>query len=151
MLKVRMPVLALIVLITFFVGVAAVLAQPQPMTEDIYTPLSQGYDLMSKGNYKLAKVEFEKVIKADPYNPYANNNLAAIAEREGQPQVALSYLKTAMEKVDKYPYKVTSQVCFPGGLCTAVKPVKEYTTTTGPSIAAVIGDNIAKLSKKEKK
>jgi tetratricopeptide (TPR) repeat protein len=151
MLKVRIPVLALIALITFFVGVAAVLAQPQPMTEDIYTPLSRGYDLMSKGTYDLAKVEFEKVIKADPYNPYANNNLAAIAEREGQPQVALSYLKTAMEKVDKYPYRVTSQVCFPGGLCTAVKPVKEYTTTTGPSIAAVIGDNIAKLSKKTTK
>jgi len=147
----RMGLLALIALITFVAGVSLVFAQPKPMPEDIFTELSQGYDLMSQGKYDLAKAQFEKVIKTDPYNPYANNNLAAIAEREGQPQVAMGYLKTAAEKVDQYPYRVATQVCFPGGLCTAVKPEKVYTTTTGTSIAAVIGDNIKKMSEKTKK
>ncbi len=147
----KMRTVALVAVITLLVSVSVVLAQPQPMAEDVFTPLNRGYDFMSQGKYDLAKAEFEKVIKADRYNPYANNNLAAIAEREGQTQVALGYLKTAMEKVGQYPYRVASQVCFPGGLCTAVKPLKEYTTTTGTSIAAVIGDNIKKLSKKEKK
>jgi tetratricopeptide (TPR) repeat protein len=149
MLKTRS--VALVAVITLLVSVSLVLAQPRPMAEDIFTPLSRGYDFMSQGKYVLAKAEFEKVIKADRYNPYANNNLAAIAEREGHPQVALGYLQTAMEKVDQYPYRVVSQVCFPGGLCTAVKPVKQYFATTGTSIAAVIGDNITKLSKKQKK
>jgi tetratricopeptide (TPR) repeat protein len=147
----KLRIVALAAVTTLLVSVSVVLAQPQPMTEDVFTPLSRGYDFMSQGKYDLAKAEFEKVIKADRYNPYANNNLAAIAEREGQTQVALGYLNTAMEKVDQYPYRVASQVCFPGGLCTAVKPLKEYTATTGTSIAAVVGDNIAKLSKKEKK
>ena len=147
----RMGLFALIALITFVAGVSLVVAQPQPMAEDIFTPLSQGYDLMAQGKYDLAKAQFEKVIKTDPYNPFANNNLAAIAEREGQPQVAMGYLKTAAEKVEQYPYRVATQVCFPGGLCTAVKPAKVYSTTTGTSVAAVIGDNIKKMSEKTKK
>lgn len=151
MRKSGFSVLALIAGISFLAAISAVVAQPQPMQEDIFTPLSQGYDLMAAGKYDLAKAQFEKVIKTDRYNPYANNNLAAIAEREGQPQVALTYLKSAMEKVDQYPYRVATQVCFPGGLCTAVKPMKEYSTATGTSIAAVIGDNIKKLSEKAKK
>lgn len=151
MMHKRMGFLALIALITLFACPLAVVAQPQPMAEDIFTPLNRGYDLMAAGKYDLAKTEFEKVIKIDPYNPFANNNLAAIAEREGQPQVALGYLKTAAEKVEKYPYRVAQQVCFPGGLCTAIKPIKKYTTTTGTSVAAIIGDNIKKLSQKTKK
>ena len=155
MVKVRswmvFSVLAVMAAICLSVSVTPVVAQPQPMTEDIYTPLTRGYDFMAAGQYDFAKKEFEKVIQADRYNPYANNNLAAIAEREGQPQVALGYLKTAMEKVAQYPYKVGKQVCFTGGLCTAVKPERDAAAKTGESIAAVIGDNIKKLSQKATK
>ncbi|MEW6388053.1 MAG: hypothetical protein AB1491_11105 [Thermodesulfobacteriota bacterium] len=144
-------VLAIMAAFCLSLSVTPVIAQPQPMAEDIYTPLNRGYDFMAAGQYDLAKKEFEKVIKADRYNPYANNNLAAIAEREGQPQVALGYLKAAMEKVTQYPYKVGKQVCFTGGLCTAVKPERDAASKTGESIAAVIGDNIKKMSQKAKK
>jgi tetratricopeptide (TPR) repeat protein len=130
------------------------LAQPRPMDVDILTPLNRGYDLMAEGKYDLAKLEFEKVIKADQYNPIANNNLAAIAEREGKPQVAMGYLKTAMEKVGQYPYRVKDQVCFAGGLCTAIRPVYDPEPQHGPtgqSVAAVLGDNLKKLSEKKAK
>ena len=144
-------ILAVVAAMCLFASVSAVVAQPQPMAEDTFTPLNRGYDFMAAGQYDLAKKEFETVIKTDRYNPYANNNLAAIAERENQPQVALGYLKTAMEKVAQYPYRVAKQVCFTGGLCTAVKPEKDAAGKTGESIAAVIGDNIKKLSEKAKK
>jgi tetratricopeptide (TPR) repeat protein len=130
------------------------MAQPRPMDVDILTPLNRGYDLMADGKYDLAKQEFEKVIKADPYNPIANNNLAAIAERQGQTPVALGYLKSGMEKVGEYPYRVDKQVCFAGGLCTAIKPVYDPDSRHGPtgqSVAAVLGDNLKKLSEKKAK
>lgn len=130
------------------------MAQPRPLDEDILTPLNRGYDLMADGKYDLAKQEFEKVIKVDRYNPIANNNLAAIAERQGQTQVALGYLKTGMEKVGEYPYRVDAQVCFAGGLCTAIKPKRDPDPQHGPtgqSVAAVLGDNLKKLSEKAAK
>jgi tetratricopeptide (TPR) repeat protein len=138
----------LLVIVSFSLVCSLAMAQPRPMTEDIYTPLARGYGLMADGKYELAKKEFEKVIQSDPDNPYANNNLAAIAEREGKLKQALGYLNAAAAKADQYPYKISKQVCFPAGLCTAIKPEREYTTTTGTSIAAVIGDNISKLQKK---
>lgn len=147
-------VVALSVFALLLASSSPVMAQPRPMTEDIFTPLSRGYDFMADGKYDLAKEEFEKVIKADPYNPIANNNLAAVAERQGQPQVALGYLKTGMEKVGEYPYRVKDQVCFAGGLCTAIKPVRDPQPQTGPtgqSVAAVLGDNLKKLSEKKAK
>jgi tetratricopeptide (TPR) repeat protein len=147
-------VVALSVFALLLASSSPVMAQPQPMQEDIFTPLSRGYDFMADGKYDLAKEEFEKVIKADPYNPIANNNLAAIAERQGQPQVALGYLKTGMEKVGQYPYRVDKQVCFAGGLCTAIKPVRDPDPQRGPtgqSVAAVLGDNLKKLSEKKAK
>ena len=146
-----LSILAVMAAMCLSVSVSSVLAQPQPMAEDVYTPLNRGYDFMAAGQYDLAKKEFEKVIQNDRYNPYANNNLADIAEREGQPQVALGYLKTGMEKVAQYPYRTAKQVCFAGGLCTAVKPEKDATAKTGESIAAVLGDNLKKLSEKAKK
>ncbi len=147
-------VVALGVFALLLASSSPLLAQPRPMEVDILTPLSRGYDFMADGKYDLAKQEFEKVIKADPYNPIANNNLAAIAERQGQPQVALGYLKTGMEKVGEYPYRVDKQVCFAGGLCTAIKPIHDPQPSTGPtgqSVAAVLGDNLKKLSEKKAK
>ena len=147
-------VVALGVFALLLASFVPVMAQPRPMDVDIFTPLSLGYDLMADGKYDLAKQEFEKVIKADPYNPIANNNLAAIAEREGQPKVAMGYLKAGMEKVDQYPYRVDKQVCFTGGLCTAIKPKRDPDPQHGPtgqSVAAVLGDNLKKLSEKQPK
>lgn len=139
---------SLLVIVILGMLCSLAMAQPQPLAEDIYTPLARGYDFMADGKFDLAKKQFETVIKSDPYNPYANNNLAAIAEREGKLKEALGYLDRAASKADQYPYKISKQVCFPGGLCTAIKPERAYTTTAGTSIAAVIGDNISKLSKK---
>lgn len=146
--RVFLSVFALALAVTLCYSSSMVLAQPRPMTEDVFTPLKLGYGFMEKGDYKAAQTEFEKVIKMDTYNPYANNNLAAIMERQGKLQEAMTYMHNAEKEVTKYPYRVSSQVCFTGGLCTAVMPEKEFTKTTGTSVAAVIGDNIIKLQKK---
>jgi hypothetical protein len=143
-----LSVFALALAMTLCYSSSMVLAQPRPMSEDVFTPLKLGYGFMEKGDYKAAQEQFEKVVKMDTYNPYANNNLAAIMERQGKLQEALTYMHAAEKEVTKYPYRVSNQVCFTGGLCTAVMPEKEFTKPTGTSIAAVIGDNILKLQKK---
>ncbi|AEB10436.1 tetratricopeptide repeat protein [Desulfobacca acetoxidans] len=131
-----------------FIGVALVApaaAQPRQMGDDIFTPLFQGYEFMSKGKYDAAQVEFEKVIKADFYNPYANNNMAVLMEKQGKMQDAMTYLTNAEKYADQYLYKV-DQVCLIGGLCSAVKP--EKTTTPKSTISGVIADNKKKLAAK---
>ena len=65
-------------------GVSPVGAQPHLCTDEVFAPLSQGYEALRAGNDDEARGEFEKVIKIDRYNPYALNNLAVLAERQGQ-------------------------------------------------------------------
>ncbi|MFP3867345.1 MAG: tetratricopeptide repeat protein [Desulfobacteraceae bacterium] len=121
------------------------LAQPRPMAEDIFTPLIKGYDFMKEGKYDAAQEQFEKVIKADVDNPFANNNLAVIMERQGKMQEALSYLKQGATHAEDY-YEQLQQICFPGGLCYAARPVKKLGTES--SIAPIIAENILRLETK---
>jgi len=118
---------------------------PRMMTDDVYTPLSQGYDLFRDGKYDAAEAQFKAALKADRYNPFALNNLAALYERQGKMQDAMAFLTDAQTHAGEYKDKL-QQTCFPGGLCAAVKPVKEV----GPAsmIATVVAENMAKLKEK---
>ncbi len=118
---------------------------PRVMADDVYTPLSKGYDLFRDGKYDAAEAQFKEALKADRYNPFALNNLAALYERQGKPQDAMAFLTDAQVHAAEYKDKL-QQTCFTGGLCAAVKPVKEV----GPAsmIATVVADNMAKLKEK---
>lgn len=138
-------VLALSVLAMFLVVTSSALAQPRIMPEDVFTPLTKGYDLMREGKYEAAEFEFKSALSKDRYNPFALNNLAAIKAQQGKLKDALAYLTDAQTYAKDYLQKY-QQVCFTEGLCTGVKPVKEVGNES--AIAKVIGENMAKLKAK---
>ena len=116
------------------------------MSDDVFTAISQGYDFIRDGKYEAAKNEFAKAVKADPFNPFALNNLAVLDERDGKLNDALAHLKDATTHAADYKDKV-AQTCFVGGGCMAVKPVKAVGETS--SILPIINENIAKLEAKK--
>jgi tetratricopeptide (TPR) repeat protein len=115
------------------------------MPEDVFTPLTKGYDLFRDGKYEAAEYQFKEALKADRYNPFALNDLAALSERQGKLKEAMAFLTDAQTYAANYTDKL-EQACFPGGLCSAAKPVK----IVGPTsmIATVVADNMAKLKDK---
>jgi len=123
------------------------LAQPRQLDNDAFTRLTRGYDQMQAGKYEAAEAEFKDALKMDRYNPFALNNLAAIAEKNGKLKDAMAYLVDAKTHAKEYVNKV-QQTCFVGGLCAAVKP--EKVTGTESTIAPVIAENILKLEPKIK-
>jgi len=119
------------------VGVLLILspaaAQPKGgalMPEDVFTPLSKGYDLLKEGKYDAAKFEFETALQRDRYNPFALNNLAAISVHQGKLKDAMAFLTDASTHADQYLDKV-QQTCFVNGLCNAVKPARGTWGTAG--------------------
>ena len=118
---------------------------PRVMPEDVFTPLTKGYDLFRDGKYEAAEFQFKEALKADRYNSFALNNLAALMERQGKLKEAMAYLTDAQVHVADYKDKL-EQTCFPGGLCAAAKPVKQVGPTS--MIATVVADNMAKLKEK---
>lgn len=121
------------------------LAQPRPMTKDIFTPLVKGYDFMKEGKFKAAQFEFEKVTKADPHNPFAYNNMAVIMEKEGKLQEALSYLLQAQTHAAEY-YDKVQQTCLVGGLCYAARPIRKVGKES--TVAPIIEENIKRVKEK---
>ena len=138
--------LTVIIALGFCLALAAIaVAQLRPLDQDVFTPLTKGYDLMRDGKYEAAEFEFKTALQKDRYNPFALNNMAALAERQGKLKDAMAYLTDAATHAKEYGSKF-EQICFPGGLCTAVKPVKEVGPTS--TIAPVIAENTQKLHAK---
>jgi Flp pilus assembly protein TadD len=138
-------ILALSVLAIFLVINSSALAQPRMMDEDVFTPLTKGFDLMRAGKYEAAEFEFKTALSRDRYNPFALNNLAAIKAQQGKLKDAMAYLTDAATYANDYKQKY-QQVCFTEGLCTGVKPVKEVGNES--MIAKVVAENMAKLKAK---
>lgn len=138
-------VLALSALAVFVLITSSALAQPRMMTEDVFTPLTKGFDLMRAGKYEAAQFEFKTALSRDRFNPFALNNLAAIATQQGKYKDAMAFLTDASKYANDYKQKY-QQVCFTGGLCTGVKPVKEVGNES--AIAKVIAENMTKLKAK---
>ena len=112
---------------------------------DVWGPIEQGYGLLMEGKYDAAAVQFKKATEIDNHNPFALNNLAAIASQKGDYRGAMALLQQATMKADTYKQKV-AQTCFVAGLCNATKPTKELGATS--TIAPIVQENIAKLKPK---
>jgi len=63
--------------------------------------IDQGFEQMQKGKYEEAKEQFDKALSIDPYNPYAQFNLATISEREDKPQQAIKYYQMILDNNSK--------------------------------------------------
>jgi len=136
---------ALLSVLSLVLLASVAMAQPRPMTEDVFTPLAKGYDFMRDGKAEAAEFEFQSVLKRDRYNPFALNNLAAIAVQKGKLKEGMAFLVDAQTNAKDYLDKF-QEVCFTEGLCTGVKPIKVMGTES--AIAKVIQDNMAKLKAK---
>jgi len=138
-------ILALSVLAISLVIVSSALAQPRMMAEDVFTPLTKGYDLMRDGKYEAAEYQFKDALSRDRYNPFALNNLAVLQERAGKLKDALAYLNDAKAHAAEY-FDQVEQTCFVDGLCSAVKPQRKMGTKS--TIAPIIDENYQKLQEK---
>lgn len=69
-----------------------------PLDNDhVMTLIDQGFELMQKGKYPEAKELFNKALTIDSHNPYAQFNLGAISEREGNPQQAIKLYQMILD------------------------------------------------------
>jgi tetratricopeptide (TPR) repeat protein len=84
----------------------------------------RSYDLLEAGKVDEAKKIYEQVLKRDPGNPLALNNLGAIMVKKGKYEAALSYLHQALPKAKGYKVMV-NRVCEVNGICLAFRPLQE--------------------------
>ncbi|MGQ9922249.1 MAG: tetratricopeptide repeat protein [Desulfobacca sp.] len=119
--------------------------QPHLCTDDLLPPLAAGYAALRAGDAEKARGKFEEVLAVDGFNPYALNNLAVLAERQGKLKEAMAYLLTAETYAAGYCHRL-EEICEGGGLCLAVLPSADK----GPnsSIVAIIHNNIELLRNK---
>jgi tetratricopeptide (TPR) repeat protein len=85
--------------------------------------LVESYDLLEAGKLAEAEKIFEQILKQDPGNPLALNNLGAIKVKENKLPEALAYLSQAQERAQGYKIKV-NRVCDMQGLCLAFRPLE---------------------------
>jgi tetratricopeptide (TPR) repeat protein len=84
----------------------------------------ESYDLLEAGKLAQAQEIYEEVLKQNPGNPLALNNLGAIKVKEHKYQDALKYLEQALSWAEGYTIKV-NQVCAVDGICLAFRPLQE--------------------------
>lgn len=115
------------------------------LSEEVLAHLTKGFDELSQNRLAAAQEEFAKVIKEDFDNPFANNNLAVIMEKQGKLTDAVAYLKVAATSAGDYHQKVET-IYLIGGVLAAVKPTK--TDEPQSQVIQVIADNRRKLAEK---
>jgi tetratricopeptide (TPR) repeat protein len=85
--------------------------------------LVESYDLLEAGNLAQAQKIYEQVLKQDPGNPLALNNLGAIKVKENKFPEALAFLSQALPRAQGYKFQV-NKVCDMQGLCLAFRPLE---------------------------
>ncbi len=115
------------------------------LSEEVWGHLAKGFDELSQNRPAAAQEEFAKVIREDFDNPFANNNLAVIMEKQGKLTDAMAYLKVAATLAGDYHQKVETLYLI-GGVLAAVKPVKNSENQS--QVVQVIADNRRKLAEK---
>jgi tetratricopeptide (TPR) repeat protein len=103
-------------------GMAFAQAKKAKAISPVNKMLLDSFDLMEKGKFDEAQVLVEKVLKADPGNPLALNNLAAIMVKKKKFDKADTYLNQSLPRAKGYMVQV-NRVCQVGGICLAFKPV----------------------------
>jgi hypothetical protein len=119
--------------------------EPRTMSDEVLELLAKGYKSLSQSKFDAAQADYEKVIKIDFDNPYANNNLAVIMEKHGKLTDAMTYLNIGEKLAAQYVNKVDTAYVF-GNVCAAVNPEKAAGETS--EIAPVIAANKKKLAEK---
>lgn len=84
----------------------------------------ESYDLLEAGKLDQAQGLYQEILKQDPGNPLALNNLGAIKVKEHKYQEALKYLEQALAHAKGYRIKV-NQLCAVDGICLAFRPLQE--------------------------
>lgn len=89
---------------------------------DLTESLIRSYDLLEEGKVDEAQKLFEGILKQDPGNPLALNNLAAVLAKKGDYEGALKNLQQALPRSKDYKVKV-NRVCDVRGICLAFRPL----------------------------
>jgi tetratricopeptide (TPR) repeat protein len=85
--------------------------------------LVESYDLLEAGKLAEAQKIYEQILKQDPGNPLALNNLGAIKVKENKLPEALAYLSQALPRAQGYKLQV-NKVCNMQGFCLAFRPLE---------------------------
>jgi tetratricopeptide (TPR) repeat protein len=80
--------------------------------------LNTGFNLLEAGNYEQAQKVYEEVLKKDPTQPLALNNLAAIMVKHGRYDEALGYLNRALPRAKGFKVAI-NRVCSIDSVCAA--------------------------------
>ena len=112
-------------IVVFVAALALALAGPVWAQADagITKMLVESYDLLEAGKLAEAQKIYEQILKQDPGNPLALNNLGAIKVKENKFPEALDLLSQALDRAQGYKIKV-NRVCDMQGLCLAFRPLE---------------------------
>ncbi len=107
--------------------------------------LVESYDLLEAGNLAQAQKIYEQILRQDPGNPLALNNLGAIKVKENKFPEALAFLSQALPRAQGYKLKV-NRVCDMQGLCLAFRPLE--TVYGNQDLAPLVQLNISLVKSK---
>jgi tetratricopeptide (TPR) repeat protein len=110
-------------LVVLVAALGLALAAPVWADAGLTKMLVESYDLLEAGKLAEAQKIYEQILKQDPGNPLALNNLGAIKVKENHLSEALAYLSQALERAPGYKLKV-NRVCDMQGLCLAFRPLE---------------------------
>jgi Tfp pilus assembly protein PilF len=119
----RRPRPALILLVLALLLAWAGTAPAQNDQARINRMLVESYDLLEAGRLDQAKAVFERILKLDPGNPLALNNLGAVLVREKKYPEALKHLELALPRAKDYLVKI-NRVCDAQQICLAYRPAE---------------------------
>ncbi len=90
----------------------------------IMQQLVESYDLLEAGQLDQAKARFQEILRLDPGNPLALNNLGYIAVKEKKYEEARKDLEQALPRARGYKVRI-NRVCDVEGICLAFRPMEE--------------------------
>jgi len=117
----RLKVQIIAALLVLSLGVPGALARNQA---EEFQRTVQGYDMLEAGKLGQAQQLYEQVLREDPGNPMALNNLGAIMVKQRKYREALDYLEKALPRAKDYQVRV-NRVCDVEGICLAFRPLEE--------------------------
>jgi tetratricopeptide (TPR) repeat protein len=127
--------------LAILLGLACCLAGPAlaQSGSDLAARLNSGYEMLEKGELDRARQLYEEMLRQDPGNPVALNNLAAILARKGNYEEALSLLNQALGRARGYRVLV-DRVCDLESICSAVRVGRD--NLVGGDLEDLIKSNI---------
>jgi tetratricopeptide (TPR) repeat protein len=129
-----------ILLLSLLLGLVPAWSQTKGGAADLTAQMAQGYDLIQAGKLDQAQDIYQRVLQADPGNPLALNNLAAIMVKKGDYKKALGYLEQARPRAKGYKVYV-GRMCDINGVCLALRPSLDQ--FSGDDLASLIDLNIS--------